>query len=284
MNPKVRLAARLVQERLARPGRERIPEPTAMDDPDAVRAFDTAHPVLQAPIYRLNAQALSRLLPEGATLLDLGSGTGRLLIDLATARPDVRIAGRDLAPNMVAAGRTALQSAGVADRVSLDVGDMTAIGDIPARVDVVSCIWALHHLPTRDAAVRCLREIARVRDEHGAAVWIFDFARLRRRATFPAVMDLVPGVGARLYADGVASEAAAWTVGELSDMLGAAGLGDLTGGAERRIGHVQAWTSAPPSGAAEGHERRWRARPLVPEPAHVLAERLTAGLPACAGA
>jgi ubiquinone/menaquinone biosynthesis C-methylase UbiE len=251
-----------------------------MDDPEAVAAFDLAHPILQAPIYRLNALALSRLLPVKGTLLDLGSGTGRLLIELAIARPDVRLYGRDLAPNMVRAGREALAAAGLEERVELAVGDMTRVGDVPDRVDVVSCIWALHHLATRDEALRCLREIARVRDQHGAAVWIFDFARMQRAEAFRAVLDQAPSVPPRLYEDGLASERAAWTVEELGDLLRDAGLGDLSGGGEQRVGHLQAWTSPPPVGAAEAHERHWRAPPLPLEASSALAERLAAGLDA----
>lgn len=40
-------------------------------------------------------------------------------------------------------------------------------------------------------------------------------------------------------------------------MFDATGLGDLTGGRERRIGHLQAWsTGVPPTTAA--HQRHWR--------------------------
>jgi tRNA (cmo5U34)-methyltransferase len=243
-----------------KPARTRVPEPMAMDDPGAVAAFDSAHPVLQAPIYRLNAHALSRLL-----------------LDLALGRPDVRIAGLDLAPNMVAAARRAFDEAGVPDRASVERGDMTAVDVVPDRVDVISCVWALHHLPDREHALRCLREIARLRAEHGAAVWIFDFARLRDAAVLQAIMDAVPAVPARLYEDGLASEAAAWTAGEMREMLDADGLGDLTGGCERRIGHLQAWTTGVPDTTA-AHERRWRAAELRPQAAEELYRRLSAGL------
>lgn len=280
MNPQSKLLARVVQERFARAGRARVPEPMAMDGADAVTAFDRVHPILQAPIYRVNALALSRLLPQNGNLLDLGSGSGRLLIELALARPDVHIAGRDLAPNMVAAAAAAIADAGVGDRVSVAQGDMTSVTDVPERVDVVSCIWALHHLPDRDAALRCLREINRIREQHDAAVWIFDFARMRRPQTFRAVMDLAPAVDAQLYADGVASEAAAWTSGELEQMLREAGLADLRGGAERRIGHLQAWTSGGP--VAGGGHANWSAPALQPAAADELAERISGGLAAAA--
>jgi hypothetical protein len=97
-------------------------------------------------------------------------------------------------------------------------------------------------------------------------------------------MDAVPGVAPRLYEDGLASERAAWSADELAAMLREAGLGDLTGGAERRIGHLQAWASAVPRSDAGAHGRRWGAGPLQPEAASALAERLADGLPALAAA
>lgn len=129
-----------------------------MDDPHAVHAFDVAHPVLQAPVYRVNALALSRLLPEGGTLLDLGSGSGRLLIDLAAARPDVRLEGRDLAPNMVAAGRRTLTEVNLHDRVKLVLGDMTRVEDPVGDVDeskihtAARCCDRIRAIPASTAA------------------------------------------------------------------------------------------------------------------------------------
>lgn len=60
-------------------------------------------------------------------------------------------------------------------------------------------------------------------------------------------------------------------------MFDATGLGDLTGGRERRIGHLKAWsTGVPPTTAA--HQRHWR--PVAPRPhaAEELYRRLSAGL------
>ena len=86
-----------------------------MDDPTSVAAFHTADPVLQLPMYRFNALAMSSLLPEGGRVLDLGCGSGRLLAHLATARSDVSAVGTDLADNMLAAGRASLQDEGLAE-------------------------------------------------------------------------------------------------------------------------------------------------------------------------
>jgi SAM-dependent methyltransferase len=275
----VRLAVRIVQERAARTERPRVPEPMVMDGAESVGAFHDVDPVLQLPIYRLNALALSGLLPEDGVLLDLGSGTGQLLAHLAAARPDVRAIGTDLAGAMLDAGRTELARAGLAERVELRRADMTDLaGAVPSRVDAVSCVWALHHLPGRSEAIRCLRGIAGLRDRTGCAVWIFDFARLRRQATFDAVLDLAAGASPRLREDGRASEGAAWSAAELRGMLAEVGLGDLAGGPERRIGHLQAYFSRG-RGERAAASGLWAA-PALPEPSRSVFERIRGGMPA----
>src|SRR3712207_7224483 len=47
-------------------------------------------------VHTFAARAISRLLPEGGTCVDLGCGSGRLLSRLARGRPDATIIGFDL--------------------------------------------------------------------------------------------------------------------------------------------------------------------------------------------
>jgi SAM-dependent methyltransferase len=171
-----RLAANVVMERMSRAQRPRVPEPMVMDDPASVAAFHAADPVLQLPMYRFNALAMSALLPDRGRILDLGSGSGRLLSRLAAARPDVHAVGTDLADNMLTAGRASLRDDGLADRVELRKADITRLPpELPPEIDLVSTAWALHHLPTEAHLHRCLAEIARIRETTGCAVWVFDF-------------------------------------------------------------------------------------------------------------
>ena len=274
-----RLAANVVLERLSRAQRPRVPEPMVMDDPIAVEAFHSADPIAQLPIYRFNALAMSSLLPEGGVVLDLGSGSGRLLAHLAEARSDIRAVGTDLADAMLAAGSEWLHEAGLADRVDLRKADITELEPgLGSNVDLVSTVWALHHLPSEPHLRRCLAEMARIRKATGCAVWVFDFARLHRDATFPAVAGLSRRTPDRLREDGIASERAAWLRRDLRDALDDAGLGDLRGGPDRRLGLLQAYFAPRRDGKPAAHRKRWSAPPL-PRAAQLVFRLVCGGVP-----
>jgi SAM-dependent methyltransferase len=200
----------------------REPEPSAdMSAAENVRAFDAqgSNEGALIPVYHFNALNIHRLAPAHTTLVDLGSGSGRLLAYLARCRPDLTIVGIDLSEEMVSTGNAMLQAAGLASRVQLRVGDMTNFhGGLPDSVSVVSCIFALHHLPTFEMLVQCLRQVGLAHRERNAAVWTFDHARPKRRDTaerFPEVF--TPDASPEFRADSRNSLIAAWTFEELRD-------------------------------------------------------------------
>jgi len=238
----------VAREKLARGERAREVggEPAVMDEPQGVKEYDELGSAGEVGLHQFSALAISRLLPEGGTLLDLGCGSGRLLARLAHGRPDARIIGLDLSEPMLETGRHLLEREGLADRVELRRGDITTFdADLPERLDVVSCNFALHHLPTEEVASRCLEAIARARSRSGCAVWIFDFARLRHPGSWPALASMINWPGAVVHSDAIESERAAFSEAELTALLERAGLADLQHARSRPLGEQQAhWTAS----------------------------------------
>ncbi|MEX2538982.1 MAG: class I SAM-dependent methyltransferase, partial [Actinomycetota bacterium] len=227
-------------------GRSRVPEPMAMDETESVDQFHEGGTTMGAmlAVYDLNARALDALVPEGGRLLDLGVGSGRALQRFLAMRPDVAATGVDLAPNMLARARRFLDDSGVGHRVTLIDGDMTALPDhvTNEKWDAISSVWTLHHLPDSDVLRAALRQIAEIRARDGSAVWLLDFHRLRYPNSFRALVDVLQqDVPPFLLADGLASEAAAFTHDELRTELAAAGLGNLESGLARPIRLLQAF-------------------------------------------
>lgn len=214
----------IIREALHTPRLERRPEPmTTMEEPLSVEAFHAQGaingPLL--PIYHFNALATSRLMPLGGTLVDLGSGSGQYLSYLARRRPDIRIIGLDLSRPMVTLGNRTLDKTGLKNRVDLQVSDMTMFSHrIPEQVSVISCVFALHHLPTTEHLTRCIREIVKVRERCGCGVWLFDHARPRHWRTaedFPEIF--TPETPAEFRQDSRNSLIASFSFQELSQCL-----------------------------------------------------------------
>jgi SAM-dependent methyltransferase len=91
----------------------------------------------------------------GSPLLELGCGTGRLLIPLAEA--GYRVTGVDLSPEMLRIARAKAAAAGVADRVTLIEGDYA-----DAPLDESYCLAfvvmnSFLHLDTQERQLRALR-------------------------------------------------------------------------------------------------------------------------------
>lgn len=253
-------------------------EPAVMDEPQGVAEYDELGTAGEVAQHQLSARAISRLLPEDGTLLDLGCGSARLLARLARWRPDVRIVGLDLSEPMLDTGRRTLEREGLADRVELRRGDITDFAsEVPDGVDVVSCNFALHHLPEAADAARCFEAIARTRESTGCGVWLFDFARLRNPGTWPATASMVNWPGPVVHNDAIASEQAAFTARELTALLEDAGLGDLEHVRSRPLGEYQAhW--APGRGRPYPNLGLWHDVPL-PRDVRLLATMIERSFP-----
>ncbi|WP_231985123.1 class I SAM-dependent methyltransferase [Mycobacterium sp. E796] len=236
----------VLRERLHPAGRERIPEPMVVDDPESVAQFHAggaSNPGIVA-IYDFCARALDALLPPGGALLDLGVGSGRALSAVLRRRPDVRATAVDLAPNMLSTARELFDAEGLGERVELLREDITAL---PGRIstapwDAISCMWTLHQLPDFDSLRGALGQIAAIQRHSGAAVWISDFQRLRDPAAAPNMLAIAdPASPAVLRQDAIASEAAAFTIAELSKELAAAGLQGMHCGHSTPLPYLQAY-------------------------------------------
>jgi tRNA (cmo5U34)-methyltransferase len=132
---------------------------------------------------------------------------------------------------------------GLGERVELLQADITAL---PGRIsagpwDVISCMWTLHQLPDFELLRGALRQIAALRRRSAAAVWISDFQRLRDPTAGPNMLLIAnPASPAVLRQDAIASEAAAFTIAELSKELAAAGLQGMHCGHSTPLPYLQA--------------------------------------------
>jgi ArsR family transcriptional regulator len=150
----------------------------------------------------LRARALHRLVPRGRRVLDLGTGTGTLALELAAVGCDVIAV--DHSPRMLEAAREKLAAAGLAN-VELRAGDATALPVGDAELDAAFAHMVLQYLASPAEAIA---EMARV-VKPGGSVVLIDFAKHERdwmRSELGVVwMGFAPGEIARwLEAAGLA--------------------------------------------------------------------------------
>ena len=94
-------------------------------------------------------------LEAGAELLEIGCGNGRALVALARAFPRSRFAGIDSSPRAVRAARRNAATAGVGDRVTVDVRD--ARDGLVGRYDAVAMFDVLHDIADPGGVLRSIR-------------------------------------------------------------------------------------------------------------------------------
>jgi ArsR family transcriptional regulator len=118
----------------------------------------------------LRARAISRLVPTGLTVADIGTGTGILASELATL--GLRVIALDHSQRMLDAAEANLARAGI-EGVELRRGEASHLPLADAEVDAALAHMVLHYLPSPAEAIR---EMARVVKPGGVVVAI-DFVQ-----------------------------------------------------------------------------------------------------------
>ena len=129
-------------------------------------------------------------LPAGAHVLDVGTGPGRLPVEIARSCPQVRVTGLDVSPRMIEAAKAAIEPG---QQVIAEVGDVAKLPYRDGSVDLVVSTLSQHHWPDRAAA---LAELARVLAP-GGRIWIYDLRRALRTAQVAAAVAF-PGSDVRV--------------------------------------------------------------------------------------
>src|SRR5262249_32939947 len=129
--------------------------------------------------------------PLHGALLDVGCGPGLLLATLAVNYPELRLAGLDIAPEMV---RVATERLGM--RAEIKLGDAESLPWEDASFDYVFCVDSFHHYPNPK---RALSEFYRVLKPNGQVVLADPTAPLPVRAVLNSLVAFLRIGDVRLY-------------------------------------------------------------------------------------
>ncbi|GIJ11628.1 class I SAM-dependent methyltransferase [Micromonospora andamanensis] len=122
-------------------------------------------------LYRRVAEDVAAVAPESATILDVGTGPGRLLHELADRRPDVTLTGVDPSPHMIQVAERTATSRSLGHRVRFQIADVANLPHPDGSVDVLVSTLSLHHWPDLPAAATQLARVLRP----GGHLMIYDF-------------------------------------------------------------------------------------------------------------
>ena len=92
-------------------------------------------------------------LQPGSRILDIHCGGGRWLIAMARRFPATTLTGIEFEPDSVTRARAAVEAAVLADRITIEHGDVTAVGH-EGQATLAYFQYALHQLPDPAAAIR----------------------------------------------------------------------------------------------------------------------------------
>lgn len=100
------------------------------------------------------------LKKEDAEVLEVGCGPGNITRYLLSKRPDLKILGTDIAPNMIELGRKNNPSA------RFQIMDARAVGQLTKKFDAIVCGFCLPYLTPADA-LEFLADCFNLLNDHG---------------------------------------------------------------------------------------------------------------------
>jgi ubiquinone/menaquinone biosynthesis C-methylase UbiE len=137
-------------------------------------------------IHRRVADDVAAAAPEGATVLDAGCGSGRLAVEIALRRPDLRVHGIDLEAGMIEVAVQHAEQQNVADRVQFTVADLADLRLPADSVDMIVSTASMHHWADAGAVVASLGRVLRP----DGRMWIYDFRLVPSGRVRAAARDL----------------------------------------------------------------------------------------------
>ena len=155
----------------------RKPNIEGLDSPEVAKAFEKMTNIL--PFRLLRKKVLSKLKdfnPKG-TLVDIGCGSGNLIIQIAESFPDLNLIGIDISSEILEFAKKRALDRGLGKRIEFKIGNVEKLHFSNESIDFIISTLSLHHWVN---PVKVFKEIHRVLKRDGTLL-IFDFRRDSRR-------------------------------------------------------------------------------------------------------
>ena len=136
----------------------RVLEPEVMDCPEEARDYDAMD---HGEVNRRFVADFRAAGPVEGEILDLGTGTAQIPVELARQDDRARVVAADLSPNMLTLARYNVDRAGLSQRIVLDLVDAKGLPYDDGRFAAVVSNSIVHHVGRpRDVVVEAVRVLA----------------------------------------------------------------------------------------------------------------------------
>jgi ubiquinone/menaquinone biosynthesis C-methylase UbiE len=200
----------------------RVLEPEVMDTPEEARDYDTMD---HSAVNRVFVTDFLAVWDGSNPILDLGTGTAQIPIELCRRSATARVVAIDLAEHMLAVGRDNVRRAGLGERIQLQRVDAKGVPFPDAAFGAVISNSIVHHIP-EPAGV--LAEMVRVAAP-GGLLFVRDLLRPSDETTLQRLVATYAGDANQHQQQMLADSLhAALTLEEIRQLVGALGFGPTT--------------------------------------------------------
>jgi ubiquinone/menaquinone biosynthesis C-methylase UbiE len=212
-----RLAYPVIQLLMLTTMLSRVLEPEVMDSAEEARDYDAMD---HGAVNRLFVADFLAIWDGHNPILDLGTGTAQIPIELCRQAPQAQVVAVDLADHMLALGRENVRAADFQERIRLERCDAKQLSYASASFAAVISNSIVHHIPEPR---RVLAEIVRVL-RPGGRLFVRDLLRPADEASLQHLVRTYAGDAndhqRQMFAD---SLHAALTLAELRDLIASLG-------------------------------------------------------------
>jgi ubiquinone/menaquinone biosynthesis C-methylase UbiE len=191
----------------------RVLEPEVMDSPEEAHDYDAMD---HSTVNRVFVEDFLGVWDGGVPLLDVGTGTAQIPIELCRRSVKARVVAIDLAEHMLALGRQNVERAGFSDRLELRLCDAKGLSFPDGHFAGVISNSIVHHIPEPRAV---LAEMVRV-TAVGGVLFVRDLLRPADEPTLASLVAQYAGDAndhqQKMFAD---SLHAALTLGEVRELV-----------------------------------------------------------------
>jgi len=192
---------------------QRVLEPEVMDSAEEARDYDAMD---HTTVNRIFVEDFLAIWDDHGPVLDVGTGTAQIPVELCHRQSSAQIVAIDLAEHMLALGRDNVRKAGFADRIRLEKENARSLSYTDGTFFAVFSNSIIHHIPEPALTVAEMFRVC----APGGTLFVRDLMRPANEQLLQHLVDTYAG-NANAHQQKMFAESlhAALTLAEMRDLV-----------------------------------------------------------------